>query len=449
MRKLLINMLLGVTILIAAYSCKKETNYTYQTGEPVIELKSDVSSALFGDSLVFTVHVSDNQIALSTVKAQLFFTEDLVSETVIRTKENGDYTGKIDIPYLENIPDGTATIKFILQNISQKITEQAFDIALSRPDFPYLTLVDEEGEEYVMKKESLYHYSVIDAFPANLKAYIKSPKIGEQGNELLFGKASDGQMAQGVDVDPINFAGVEGDSYEVTFNTLTYEAGPMVEMTFDGEDMLPVDANNYSMRKAFTQGQTIEVAGADLSDWWINPDYFTNEGDGSLTFLPVDGEYRVIAHADKKYFSVSRMNGENEATLDDDGHGALWLMGWGVGSPSLDSQFGWNPGAAYCAPEISAKKYQFTGIAGPESGSLFGQRIRKDYLSFKFFFQNDWGGEFNKLTLAPGTESLIKLTEDLNIELVDGVALEEGAAYMLTVDLTAGNDKGVVSFVKM
>ena len=448
MKKLLINILLGVAMLMAAYSCKKDADYTYQIGEPVIELKSDVSTALFGDSLVFTVHVSDNQVALSTVKAQLFFTEDMVSETVIRTKENGDYTGKIYIPYLKNIPDGTATMKFVLQNISQKITEQSFDIALSRPDFPCLTLVDEEGEEYLMKRESLYNYSVTGRFPASLSATIKSPKVGDYGNELLFGMAGDGQMTQGLSVDPINFAGLEGEAYNVTFNTLTYEAGPVVEMTFDGEDMFPVDANSYSVQKSFTQGQTIEVSGTDLADWWINPDYFTNEGDGNLTFLPVDGEYRVVAHTDKKHFSVSRMKGDNEATLGNDGHGALWLMGWGVGSPSLDSQFGWNPGAAYCVPEVSSKKYQITGIAGPEHGSSFGQRFRADYLDCKFFFQNDWGGEFSSLTLAQGSENLIKLTSSWNIGLADGVTLEVGATYVLMVDLTAGNDKGIISFEK-
>lgn len=41
-------------------------------------------------------------------------------------KVNGqDYTGKIYVPYLANIPNGTATLKFILQNINFTITEKA------------------------------------------------------------------------------------------------------------------------------------------------------------------------------------------------------------------------------------------------------------------------------------------------------------------------------------
>jgi len=144
------------------------------------------------------------------------------------------------------------------------------------------------------------------------------------------------------------------------------------------------------------------------------------------------------------------MDGDNDAILSADGHGALWLMGWGVGSPSMDYQFGWNTGMNYCVPEISSKKYQFTGIAGPEKGSSLGQRLRFDYISAKFFFQNGYGSEFSQLALADdGTKSLIKLTESFNIELVEDVRLEEGAMYVLTVDLTAGNTKGVVSLKKV
>ena len=39
-----------------------------------------------------------------------------------------DYTGKINVPYLANIPNGTATLKFILQNINFTITEKSYDV---------------------------------------------------------------------------------------------------------------------------------------------------------------------------------------------------------------------------------------------------------------------------------------------------------------------------------
>ena len=65
-------------------------------GNPSMEIKAENADALFGDSLPFTIKASDVDVPLSTLKAQLFYGEEQVSETVIRTKTSGnDYTGKI------------------------------------------------------------------------------------------------------------------------------------------------------------------------------------------------------------------------------------------------------------------------------------------------------------------------------------------------------------------
>lgn len=450
MKKCIYNIILALAGILAMNSCSDE-EFLY--GNPNMELIAGKANALYGDSLPFTIKASDVDVPLSTLKARLFYGEEQVSETVIRTKKSGEnYTGKIFVPYYPNVIDGRATLRFVLQNIHFTITEMEQEVTLSRPDFPYLILVDDKGDEYMMKKQSLYNYSVTERFPQNLRAYFKTPKVGENGNELTFGWDNDNLVVEGNNVNPITFAGTESEAFEVTFNTLTYKVGPLQKMTFDGEDMVAVDATTFKVEKSLTQGQTIEVGGIELNNWWINPDYFTKDDNGLLTFLPVDGKYRVIANVIQKHFIVTRMNGDNDATLSTDGHGAIWLMGWGVGSPSLDFQPGWTVGAAYCVSEISSKKYQFIGMAGPEHGSIFGQRFRTDYLSCKFFFQNDWGGEFsgtNILTVADGSESLIKVESNGNLSLADGAQLEEGATYMLTVDLTAGNSNGMISFKKI
>lgn len=443
-----IYIILALAGILTMNSCSDDE---FLSGNPDMEFITGKMSALYGDSLPFTIKASDVDIPLSTLKAKLFYGEEQVSETVIRTKTSGeDYTGKVFIPYYPNVIDGRATLKFVLQNIHFTTTEMEREVVLSRPDFPYVTLVDEMGEEYLMKKQSLYNYSVTGSFPQDLKAYIKTPKVGENGNELTFGWDNDNLLSEGKNVNPITFSGTAAEPYEVTFNALTYEVTPLVNVLFDGEKMTAQDANTYLIQKSFTQGQSIVVSGIDMSGWWMNPDYFTKESNGTLTFLPVDGKYRVVANMKQKYFGVTRMDGDNDASLSDSGHGAIWLMGWGVGSPSLNFQFGWNDGNNYCVPEISSKKYQFTGVAGPEHNSVYGQRFRFDYISGKFFFQNGYGNEFSQLTLAnDGTASLIQLTDSKNIELASGASLEEGATYVLTVDLTAGNDKGVLSFKKI
>lgn len=449
-----IYIILALVGMLAMNSCSDDE---FLSGNPDMELGAGKVSALYGDSLPFTIKASDVDVPLSTLKAKLFYGEELVSETVIRTKTSGsDYTGKVFVPYYPNVIDGRATLKFVLQNIHFTTTEMEREVVLSRPDFPYVTLVDEMGEEYLMKRQSLYNYSVTGRFPQDMKAYFKTPKVGENGNELTFGWDNENQLAEGKNVDPITFSGTEAEPYEVTFNVLTYAVSPLVNVLFDGEKMIAQDANTYLIQKSFTQGQAIVVVGIDLDGWWINPDYFRKESNGTLTFLPVDGKYRVVANMKQKYFSVTRMNGDKEATLSDDGHGAIWLMGWGVGSPSLDYQFGWNAGNNYSVSEIAPKKYQFTGVAGPEHGSSIGQRFRYDYIGCKFFYQNNWGEELSKnkrLTVVESSKALIKVidegNDDGNIVLADGVTLEEGATYVLTVDLTAGNDKGTVSLEKI
>lgn len=445
-----IYIILALAGILAMNSCSDDE---FLSGNPDMEFITGKVSALYGDSLPFTIKASDIDVPLSTLKAKLFYGEEQVSETVIRTKTSGsDYSGKVFVPYYPNIIDGRATLKFVLQNIHFTTTEMEQEVVLSRPDFPYVTLVDEMGEEYLMKRQSLYNYSVTGRFPQDLKAYIKTPKVGGNGNELTFGWDNDNLLAEGKNVNPITFSGTAKEPYEVTFNALTYEVTPLVNVLFDGEKMIAQDANTYLIQKSFTQGQSIVVSGIDMNGWWINPDYFTKESDGTLTFLPMDGKYRVVANMKQKYFGVTRMDGDKEATLSEDGHGAIWLLGWGVGSPSMDYQFGWNEGQAYCVPEISSKKYQFIATAGPEHGSSIGQRIRTDYLGCKFYFQNAWGGEFsnsNQLTVAAGSESLIKVLDSGNIEFADGASLEEGATYVLTVDLTAGITKGVVSLKKI
>ena len=118
----------------------------------------------------------------------------------------------------------------------------------------------------------------------------------------------------------------------------------------------------YQLQMSLTQNQTLEIGGIeDLNDWYVDPDYLVKTGDNHLKFLPVAGSYRVMVNATRKYFAVVRMNGNSEAGLDADGHGAVWLLGYGMGSPSIKDEFNWDFSTAYCVAEISPKVYQLLG----------------------------------------------------------------------------------------
>ncbi len=670
--KNIIYFIFTLIMLLGVNAC---SDNDFLPGNPVIGLDVEEADAYFGDSLTFVIKASDVDVPLSTLKAQIYYGEEKVSETVVRTKVSGqDYTGKIYVPFLSDIANGKATLKYILQNINFTTTEKEITLELQRPDFPYLTLVTANGD-YQMQRTDLYQYEIKGALPREVKGYIKSPAFGSNTNGLTFGWES-GAITLGSTSD-ITFSNLKDKEYAITFNTYSYEAAPFTTLLLNDEKMEMIDNDNYGIDLTLKQGQSIAFDGvpdyddwwidpdyfkkkddgtleflpiggnyrltanlkykyfivqalkdgalatlqndgtgaiwvigeglgkpsvaakevgwttenglcmsqitakkyqitlvggstvkadkinfkffyqrdwggefsgtaltsssdlvgvgdgvshdngnlylhegktltagriykfvvdvtggldkatltvtdegeqpieikniifggikmsstdgatytatlslsqnqsiavsgiSNLSEWWINPDYFSMDGSGDLKFIPLNGDYRVVANTALKYFSVTRMNGEKEATLADDGHGVIWLMGWGVGSPSLDNQFGWTEGLAYCIPEVAPKIYRFTAVAGPEKGSTMGQRIRYDYVDCKFFFQNGWGGEFagdNALSLAEGASDYISSSG--NINLAGGVQLEEGATYVMTVDLTAGINKGIISFIK-
>ncbi|MBQ8502312.1 MAG: DUF5125 domain-containing protein [Bacteroides sp.] len=419
-------------------------------GNPKMDFSAEPTTALFGDSLPFTIKATDVEVPLSTLKAQLYFNDEKVSETVIRTKVSGqDYTGKIYIPYLQNIPNGTATLKFILQNINFTITEKEFDLPLSRPNFEYLTFVTADGEEYTMTPTgNSYEYSVTGEFSQKVKGYIKSPKAGANGNNILFGWES-GAITQGTE-SPITFSSSQAGEYTITFNTYTYEASPFVKLKVNENEMEMIDDDNYSVDLSLAQGETLTIEGIPgLGEWWIDPDFFEKNDDGTLKFLPISGTYRITANYKHSWLIVESISGSDLATLQEDGSGALWIKGNGIGKPSYTAnQVGWDEHKGLCMSQIEAKKYQVTVTAG--------RQINAGSIDFKFFHQNGWGGEFGGDVLTTNSDVvMIGLGKDVNgvdngnLALVEGKTLDMGGVYRFTVDLTAGSSAAVLTVEKI
>jgi hypothetical protein len=444
MKRPILNFLLGTVAVATLYSCKKDEKYVYQIGEPKLEVKSDVSAAHFGDSLVFQVHASDQEIALSTVKVQLFFTDDQVSETTIRTKENGDYYGKIFIPFYKNVPNGKATLKFILQNISQKMTEQSYEIDLTRPDFPYLNLVT-ESKSYKMEKIGTNEYAVTESFPSSVKGYIQAPKVGEQGNPMNFGWVNN--TVEIGSTTEIPFTNLTSGVYSIKFNTLTYEASPFINIYLNGNLLSRIDDDHFKGELELKNGEQLTFDGIDdVKNWWIDPDYFTQKSDGSINFNGINGKYRITVDFKLKYFLVESMEGANLASLKADGTGAIWIIGEGIGKPGIaTNQVGWSPEKALCMMPIGNKKYQITLKAG--------ESIHASNINFKFFHQKDWGGEFGATSISTDNDMIFigdgnNGRDSGNLGIVSGKSLALGTSYILTVDLSQGNSKAILAVVK-
>ncbi|WP_293299991.1 DUF5125 domain-containing protein [Pedobacter sp. UBA4863] len=440
--KRIIYSCISLGIILFAACKKEEQSYAYFKGNPVLTLKSSVTSAHFGDSLAFNVQVSDTEIPLSTVKVQLFYTDDKVQEVTIRTKENGEYSGKIYVPFYKNVPDGAATIKFVLQNISKKTTEQSFDINLSRPDYEYLSLITETGT-LRMDKVGRNEYAITANLPYQVKGYIEAPKVGAQGNVLNFGWQNN--TVEFGSTSPIPFSNSSSGVYTIRFNTLNYEASPfIVAYAVNGTVMNRVDDSNYRADINLTKDAEVVFDGIqDLTSWWIDSDFFTKTG-GKLFFNALSGKYRITANFTNKYFIVEAMDGNNLATLKGDGTGAIWIIGTDIGKPSLAAnEVGWNTDKALCLAPIGNKKYRITVVGG--------QTIKRDAINFKFFHQKGWGGEFTNAALSTTSDIVFVGSggasgrDPGNLGLIAGKTFEEGRTYVFVVDLSLGNTQAVLT----
>ena len=91
-------------------------------GDPLINASS-VGDTQMGETCSFNVNCTDkNHTALSTLKAELCFSGEVVDETVIRTKTEGDYNVSLNVPFLQYIPNGEATIRLTMQNVTTSKT---------------------------------------------------------------------------------------------------------------------------------------------------------------------------------------------------------------------------------------------------------------------------------------------------------------------------------------
>ncbi|SHF83438.1 protein of unknown function [Mariniphaga anaerophila] len=428
-----------------AFSCSDEVSEIPQAGNPVLEMENQFSDVHFGDVLSFTATVSDD-LSLSTLTAILYFGEEEVKRTTIRTKENGEYSGTISVPFYKDIPDGTATLEFVLLNTTMKSVKKTFDVPITRAQYPYLILVTENGSYPMLPFGEPNEYAATEAFPStDLPAYIKTPVVDEKGTEIVFGWEA-GEITQGVSGN-IPFVSPVGGTFSVTFNTKTYEAAPFFEILFNGQKMNMVDKENFELDVDLTQKQEIKIEGLDdIADWWIDADYFTEKETGLYEFVPITGKYRISANLKLKYFRVEVLDGNSTAVLNEDGTGAVWIIGDNLGKPSLtDNYLGWNTDKALCMSPVGDKKYQLTVVGG--------ETISTDAINFKFFHQKGWGGEFGSDAIT--TESDIVFIGDGdngrdsgNLGLVPDVTLETGATYVFTVDVSAGNKKAVLTVVK-
>ena len=409
---------------VALASCQREPEFRTTDIGPEMTVNSCTESTYMGADIKFSVSINDKDFALSTLKAKLLYDETEVNNVTIRTKENGTYEGTIQAPLYKDVPDGIASVVFASQNVGMGLTYDTLFVQLQRPDFESLTLVTEEGEDYVLPRVEPYKYELSGSFPEKVKGVLVTPAINAEGDVITLGW--DGSALSATNTNSIPFtAGVAGE-YTISADLMSLKASPM-------------GATNVSAVYELKQGQVMDFGGiVDLNNWTVDYDFFVvNEDFTEVTFRAVDGYYLLSYDVKNMYVKVEPVDAEgNTLSLSSDGTGAVWVIGANFGKPVIGP--GWNTTeGAYPMACIGDKLYQFT-LTAPGQLAVSGA-------DFKIFHQKGWGGEFltpdyAEINLAPAFEIP---AADGNIK---GAALEGGKSYKLILDLTGGVKAAKISY---
>lgn len=429
-----------------------EDDYSAPTpaGNPVMSYTAPAAAVWMGDEVEVKVNCKDDGgVALSTLKANLLFSGQSVDETTIRTKEAGEYTVKLKVPYAQNVPDGKVDIQLTLQNVSTKSNTETLSFDIKRPHFNNLQFVSADGVKYDMTEKSDFVYQAV--LPSSKKTF--KGYFATKDGKFVFGSSTGKDISLG-ETGNFNFTSENMSDVVVTFDAKNYTAGPT--------DVLPVTILDFADSDAgktwvgdIKQGATcnLTINGNNLpDDWYYDSDWFQKEGDGSYTFKAITGRYTILADFTHKSFRIWTMNGSEPMSLNGDGTGALWIIGnEGVNKPTWEAvNHGWWTGvdSDVCLTPIKDKVYQVT--------LTVGKQLRATDVNFKFFGQANWGIEFKGKDNSHiiSTESEVfgicdgNGHDNGNVYLKDGVELKDGETYVFTVDLTAGVDQAVLKVEK-
>lgn len=431
-------------VALLAMGCDKDE--VKDPGNPVMQYDGLPGEVFFGDELPFSVVAADDRVPLSTVTAELYMDGELIATKKVRTKTSGEtYSGTVPVPYYPYAEGTWGKLRLVLQNINFTTTETEVEFPIAYPSFPYLILRGEDGTEYTLNHAGGGKYEATGEFPSELNGIILAPAFGANGKELKFGYKGDAITQGGSGIIP--FRNLIGGEYTISFDARTYDFAPKGELKMDGQDLAMVSPNIYEADFHFSSAQGIPTEGFSKFDTWnIDRDYFILQDDGSLKFNAAEGNYRVTANLADRYFTIKPLDDMGSlAALQGDGSGTIWLMGTGVGKPDYAShQIGWVVGNMVPFAPVGDKRFRLTFVTG--------KSLNPSKFTLRIFDQPGWGSTFKPERLRLDTP-LLKIgvpgKEAHNIYLNDGVVLDDNSTYEMIVDLSAGNDAGVLTLEKL
>nr|MCR4560489.1 DUF5016 domain-containing protein [Bacteroidales bacterium] len=261
MQRQLFNILSSMFLsALLAVSCNDDDykNIT-KNGEPTANAEG-ITTAVMGSQLSFSVNCSDNSgIELSTLKAELLFSGEVVDQTIQRTAENGSYQVSLNVPFLRYIPDGEAIVRLSLTNVTTKVGVNDIKVNVERPHFDNLQFVSADGNKVAMSEVSPHLYSgkfttSETAFKGHFETADGEWIFGTDGTEITLGGS--GNLA---------FQCENPGEIVVTFNTCTYSYSPNDEIAI--APLLFSEDDNIITRQ-MVKGRQYFISGNVTNDWF-------------------------------------------------------------------------------------------------------------------------------------------------------------------------------------
>jgi hypothetical protein len=437
-------LLLSAALFVLTSCIDEDYKNIVQQGDPLVGVNA-LGNAQMGETVNFTVNCTDKTgERLSTLKAELLFTDEAVDATTIRTKEAGDYSVSLNVPYLQYIPNGEAKVRLTLQNVTTSTTIVEVPLTVERPHFSDLQFITADSTVYQMTEGDDYLYTVtVPTAESAFKGYFMTRdgkySFGSNGSEIELGQRGN-----------IDFVTNNTGDVLVSFNTCDYTFGPNEEITIQPLNF--TEAENVITRQ-MQQGREYTIGGIVADDWYIDPDFFELNDDGNYVFRAIDGTYTLTAYGNYKFVQVYSGTASEPSTLQADGTGAIWVIGGnGINKPFLSTKNnnGWWTGTEWdqATAQIKEKVYQIT--------LTVGKQLSATDVNFKFFGQPNWGIEFK----GDGSDYSLVCNSDVfgvgdgnghdngNIYLKEGATLNEGETYIFTIDLTGGTKNAPLTVKK-
>lgn len=451
MRKLILLCSMMSAGLFSITSCDDANDEFDDKGSCSILSFTGQESAYMGDSIAFSFQVASQGVPLNQAKVQLLFDENIVSERFLSVGENNTYSAKLFVPFLANVPDGTAKAVVYAQNERFAKDRKEREIQIQRPHFEKLYLKSSKGVTYEMTENPNVAFEYVASspdMPSDLEGYIEIPAYKTNGNKITFG-AEDGIVTQG-STQNIEYM-IDQTTPRACFNTKTFEASPAIKFALNGQEFIKKNDNEFYVEREINQNERIVISGMkkEWAQYWIDPSWFNfkkNTEKKELVFRAITGKYKFTVDKKLKFIKVEAMNGDAMASLLENGTGTIWTSGNNaIGKPNLTSNnINWSPAKMFCLSPIETNKYEFIFEGGKQLGT--------GSLNFKFFYDNTQSdgnadaplafNQHNKLSLIGNAGTYLTVSgTDGNIKHAS-TKFAAGQFYRLTITVANESRKG-------